>query len=105
GCYIPSDIYVRYLRSRGRDVAYICGSDEHGVAITIKAKNEGITAQAVVDHYHAIMKKGFSEFGISFDHYSRTTARIHHETSSELFLDLYNKGEFEEKVTEQYYDK
>ncbi|MEX2594520.1 MAG: methionine--tRNA ligase [Anditalea sp.] len=105
GCYIPSDIYVRYLRSQGKEVAYICGSDEHGVAITIKAKKEEVTPQAVVDRYHSIMKESFREFGISFDHYSRTTAKIHHETASELFLDLYNKGEFDEQITEQYYDE
>jgi methionyl-tRNA synthetase len=105
GCYVPSDIYVRYLRSQGRDVAYICGSDEHGVAITIKAKKEGISSQAVVDRYHNIMKESFREFGISFDHYSRTSAQVHHETASQLFLDLYHKGEFSEQVTEQYYDE
>jgi methionyl-tRNA synthetase len=105
GCYIPSDIYVRYLRSQGREVAYICGSDEHGVAITIKAKKEGVTPQEIVDHYHGIMKKSFKEFGISFDHYSRTTAKIHHDTASELFLELYNKNKFDEQNTEQYYDE
>lgn len=105
GCYVPSDIYVRYLRSQGRDVLYICGSDEHGVAITIKAKKEGITPQAVVDRYHALMKDSFKKFGISFDHYSRTSSKVHHETASELFLDLYKKGEFDEQVTEQYYDE
>ena len=105
GCYVPSDIYVRYLRSQGRDVLYICGSDEHGVAITIKAKKEGISPQAVVDRYHKIMKESFKEFGISFDHYSRTSAKVHHETASQLFLDLYTKGEFDEQVTEQYYDE
>lgn len=105
GCYIPSDSYVRYLRSRGRDVAYVCGSDEHGVAITIKAKKENKTPQEIVDRYHEIMKASFDEFGISFDHYSRTSAKIHHETAQELFKDLYNKGEFLEQVTEQYYDE
>lgn len=105
GCYIPSDIYVRYLRSNDRDVAYVCGSDEHGVAITIKAKKEGITPQEVVDRYHEIMKKSFEEFGISFDHYSRTSAKIHHETAAGFFKDLYEKGEFLEQVTEQYYDE
>ncbi|MBW3469380.1 methionine--tRNA ligase [Arthrospiribacter ruber] len=105
GCYIPSDIYVRYLRSMGRDVAYVCGSDEHGVAITIKAKKEGITPQEVVDRYHEMMKKSFAEFGISFDHYSRTSAQIHHETASEFFKDLYGKGEFLEQTTEQYFDE
>lgn len=105
GCYVPSDIYVRYLRSQARDVLYICGSDEHGVAITIKAKKEGISPQAVVDRYHSIMKESFKEFGISFDHYSRTSAKVHHETASQLFLDLYKKGEFDEQVTEQYFDE
>lgn len=105
GCYIPSDIYVRYLRSQKREVAYICGSDEHGVAITIKAKKEGVTPQQIVDRYHEMMKASFSEFGISFDHYSRTSAKIHHETAQELFKDLYNKGEFVEQVTEQYFDE
>lgn len=105
GCYVPSDIYVRYLRSQGRDVAYICGSDEHGVAITIKAAKEGKTPQQVVDQYHEMMKGSFKEFGISFDHYSRTSAKIHHETAQELFLDLYDKGEFLEQTTEQYYDE
>ncbi|MEB2786874.1 methionine--tRNA ligase [Algoriphagus persicinus] len=105
GCYIPSDIYVRYLRSLGKDVAYICGSDEHGVAITIKAKKEGKTPQEVVDQYHEMMKGSFQEFGISFDHYSRTSAPIHHETAQGLFMDLYEKGEFLEQSTEQYYDE
>lgn len=105
GCYIPSDIYVRYLRSQGKDVAYICGSDEHGVAITIKAKKEGKTPQQVVDHYHEMMKGSFKEFGISFDHYSRTSAPIHHETAQGFFKDLYEKGEFLEQSTEQYYDE
>lgn len=105
GCYIPSDIYVRYLRSNEKDVAYVCGSDEHGVAITIKAKKEGITPQEVVDRYHEIMKKSFEEFGISFDHYSRTSAKVHHETAAGFFKDLYEKGEFLEQSTEQYYDE
>jgi methionyl-tRNA synthetase len=105
GCYIPSDSYVRYLRSRGRDVAYVCGSDEHGVAITIKAKKENKTPQEIVDRYHEMMKASFSEFGISFDHYSRTSAKIHHETAQELFKNLYEKGEFLEQVTDQYYDE
>ncbi|GAB3233764.1 methionine--tRNA ligase [Algoriphagus aestuariicola] len=105
GCYVPSDIYVRYLRSQGRDVAYICGSDEHGVAITIKAQKEGKTPQEVVDHYHQMMKGSFDAFGISFDHYSRTSAKIHHETAQDFFKDLYEKGEFLEQTTEQYYDE
>lgn len=105
GCYIPSDIYARYLRLRERDVAYICGSDEHGVAITIKARKEGISPQDVVDRYHEMMKKSFQEFGISFDHYSRTSAPIHHETASDFFKNLYEKGEFLEQTTQQYYDE
>jgi methionyl-tRNA synthetase len=105
GCYVPSDIYVRYLRSQGRDVAYICGSDEHGVAITIKAAKEGKTPQQVVDQYHEMMKGSFQEFGISFDHYSRTSAQIHHETAQGFFTDLYEKGEFLEQTTAQYYDE
>ncbi|MFC3880495.1 methionine--tRNA ligase [Algoriphagus namhaensis] len=105
GCYIPSDIYVRYLRSKKRDVAYICGSDEHGVAITIKARKEGKTPQEIVDRYHEMMKASFQEFGISFDEYSRTSAQIHHETAQELFKDLYDKGEFLEQTTEQYFDE
>lgn len=105
GCYIPSDIYARYLRLRERDVAYICGSDEHGVAITIKARKEGISPQDVVDRYHEMMKKSFQEFGISFDHYSRTSTPIHHETASDFFKNLYEKGEFLEQTTQQYYDE
>ena len=104
GCYIPADVFVRYLRLTGQDVKFICGSDEHGVPITLKAKAEGITPQQVVDKYHAIMKKSFEEFGISFDIYSRTSAKIHHETASEFFKTLYDKGAFTEKVTQQYYD-
>ena len=105
GVYVPADIYSRYLRLTGHDVAFICGSDEHGVPITIKAKKEGVTPQDVVDKYHAIIKKSFEEFGISFDNYSRTSAKIHHETASEFFLTLYKKGEFIEEVTEQLYDE
>ncbi|RZS98192.1 methionyl-tRNA synthetase [Cecembia calidifontis] len=105
GCYIPSDIYVRYLRSNEKDVAFVCGSDEHGVAITIKARKEGISPQEVVDRYHEMMKQSFKEFGISFDHYSRTSAKIHHETASGFFRDLYEKGEFLEQTTQQYFDE
>jgi methionyl-tRNA synthetase len=105
GCYLPADIYVRYLRSKGEDVKFICGSDEHGVPITIKAKKEGITPQQVVDKYHKIMGDSFKEFGISFDIYSRTSAKIHHETASEFFKTLYDKGVFKEEVTEQYFDE
>ena len=105
GCYIPADVYVRYLRLKGEDVKFICGSDEHGVPITIKAKKEGITPQQVVDKYHKIMGDAFREFGISFDVYSRTSAPIHHETASEFFKKLYDKGVFKEEVTEQYFDE
>ncbi len=105
GVYVPADIYARYLRLTGNDVAFICGSDEHGVPITIKAKKEGVTPQDVVDKYHAIIKKSFEEFGISFDNYSRTSAKIHHETASEIFKTLYDKGEFIEETSEQLYDE
>jgi methionyl-tRNA synthetase len=105
GVYVPADIYARYLRLQGHDVAFICGSDEHGVPITIKAKKEGVTPQDIVDKYHAIIKKSFEEFGITFDNYSRTTAKIHHETASEFFKTLYDDGKFLEEVTEQLYDK
>ncbi len=105
GCYLPADIYVRYLRSCGKDVKFICGSDEHGVPITIKAKNEGITPQQVVDKYHKIMGDAFKEFGISFDIYSRTSSKTHHQTASDFFKKLYEKGSFTEQVTEQYYDE
>lgn len=104
GCYLPSDIYVRYLRSKGEDVMFICGSDEHGVPITIKAKKEGITPQQVVDKYHKIMGDAFKEFGISFDVYSRTSSKVHHQTASDFFKKLYDKGSFTEQVTEQYFD-
>ncbi|MBN8823741.1 MULTISPECIES: methionine--tRNA ligase [unclassified Spirosoma] len=105
GCYLPADIYVRYLRSTGKDVAFISGTDEHGVPITIKAKKEGITPQQVVDKYYVQIKKAFEDFGISFDIYSRTSNQIHHETSQEIFLNIYNNGDFDEEVTEQYYDE
>jgi len=104
GVYVPADIYSRYLRLQGHDVAFICGSDEHGVPITIKAKKEGVTPQDIVDKYHAIIKKSFVDFGITFDNYSRTSAKIHHETASEFFKTLYDKDEFIEEVTEQLYD-
>ncbi|MEP7265701.1 MAG: methionine--tRNA ligase [Bacteroidota bacterium] len=105
GCYIPADIYVRYLRLKGEDVKFICGSDEHGVPITIKARKEGITPQQVVDKYHKLMKDAFADFGISFDIYSRTSNKVHHETSSAIFKDLYDKGVFTEETTEQFYDE
>lgn len=105
GVYVPADIYARYLRLNGKDVAFVCGSDEHGVPITLKAKAEGITPQAVVDKYHEIIKKSFHEFGITFDNYSRTTAKIHHETASEFFKDLYENDKFIEETSAQLYDK
>ncbi len=105
GVYVPADIYVRYLRLTGNDVAFICGSDEHGVPITIKAKKEGVSPQDIVDKYHAIIKKSFEDFGITFDNYSRTSAKIHHDTAQEFFKTLYDKGEFIEEVTEQLYDE
>lgn len=104
GVYIPSDIYTRYLRLKGKDVISICGSDEHGVPITIKARKEGVTPQDIVDKYHTIIKKSFEDFGIAFDIYSRTSSKTHHEQSSAFFKKLYDKGEFIEKTTEQYYD-
>lgn len=105
GCYVPADIFVRFLRSKGEDVAFISGTDEHGVPITIKARQEGVTPQEVVDKYYGQIKKSFSEFGISFDIYSRTTEPIHHETTQEFFTTLHEKGYFDEVVTEQYYDE
>ncbi|MEO8772868.1 MAG: methionine--tRNA ligase [Gelidibacter sp.] len=105
GVYVPADIYARYLRLTGKDVAFICGSDEHGVPITIKAKNEGVSPQDIVDKYHAIIKTSFEDFGISFDNYSRTTAKVHHDTAQEFFKTLYDKGEFIEEITEQLYDE
>ena len=105
GCYLPADIYVRYLRGTGHDVKFICGSDEHGVPITIKAKKEGTTPQAIVDKYHKLMGDAFNEFGISFDVYSRTSSKIHHQTASDFFSKLYNNGSFTEQVTEQYFDE
>jgi methionyl-tRNA synthetase len=104
GVYVPADIYARYKRLTGNDVAFICGSDEHGVPITIKAKKEGVTPQDIVDKYHAIIKKSFEDFGITFDNYSRTSAKIHHDTAQEFFKTLNEKNEFIEEVTEQLYD-
>jgi methionyl-tRNA synthetase len=104
GVYVPSDIYARYLRLQGKDVAFICGSDEHGVAISMKAKKEGISPQQVIDKYDGIIRQSFIDFGISFDNYSRTSAKIHHDTASDFFRKLYEKGDFIEEVTEQLYD-
>lgn len=105
GVYVPSDIYSRFLRLQGKDVAFICGSDEHGVAISMKAKKEDITPQQVIDKYHTIIKQSFEDFGISFDNYSRTSSKIHHETASEFFRKLYEEGKFIEEITEQLYDE
>jgi methionyl-tRNA synthetase len=104
GVYVPADIYVRYLRLRGRDVLFVCGSDEHGVPITIKARQENVSPQAIVDRYHELNKKAFADFGISFDIYSRTINKIHYETASDFFKKLYDKNIFIEKTTQQYYD-
>jgi methionyl-tRNA synthetase len=105
GVYIPSDIYTRYLRLCKEDVISICGSDEHGVPITLKARNEGVTPQEIVDRFHAINKKAFNDFGIAFDIYSRTSNKIHHDTASSFFTELYNKGVFTENISNQYYDE
>ena len=105
GVYIPADVYARFQRMAGQEVAFICGSDEHGIPITIRAKKEGITPQDVVDKYHEIIKKSFADLGISFDEYSRTTSKKHYEVSQEFFLNLYNKGKFEEEISEQFFDE
>lgn len=105
GVYIPADVYARFQRNTGQEIAFICGSDEHGIPITIRAKKEGITPQDVVDKYHEIIKKSFVDLGISFDEYSRTTSKKHYEVSQEFFLNLYNKGKFEEEISEQFFDE
>ena len=105
GVYIPADIYARYLRLKGQDVLFVGGSDEHGVPITIKAKKEGVSPQDIVDRYHTIIKQAFQDFGITFDVYSRTTSKTHHEVASTFFKTLYDKGEFVEKTSEQYFDE
>ena len=104
GVYVPADIYVRYLRLKGRDVLFVGGSDEHGVPVTIRARKEGITTQEVVDRYHELIKTSFERFGISFDVYSRTTSSIHHKFASDFFRKLYDDGKFIEQTTEQFYD-
>ena len=104
GVYVPADIYARYLRLNGREVALIGGSDEHGVPITLKARKEGVTPQDIVDRYHKLIKESFQGLGISFDVYSRTTSDIHHKTASEFFRHLYDKGEFIEKESMQLFD-
>lgn len=105
GCFLPSDIYVRYQRAQKRDVKFVCGSDEHGVPITIRAMKEGITPQQVVDKYHTIIKDSFEQMGISFDIYSRTSNKTHHKTAQAFFRKLYDDGVFEERESEQYYDE
>jgi len=105
GVYVPADIFVRFLRSRGDEVLFIGGSDEHGVPITIKARAQGVAPQDIVDKYHKIIKDSFEEFGISFDVYSRTSNDIHHQTAAGFFKKLYDQGDFIEKVSEQYYDE
>ncbi len=105
GVYVPADIYTRFLRKNGKDVLFICGSDEHGVPITLKAKSEGITPQDVVDKYHGMIRDSFERFGIAFDIYHRTSAAIHHETASEFFKKMYGQGDFVEKTTEQFFDE
>ena len=105
GVYVPADIYVRYLRMRGEDVLYVCGSDEHGVPITIKAQKEGCTPQDIVDRYHKIIKNSFTGLGINFDIYSRTSSKTHHKNAADYFRKLYDEGKFIEKVSEQYYDE
>jgi methionyl-tRNA synthetase len=105
GVYIPADVYARFQRRLGKDVAFICGSDEHGIPITIRAKKEGVTPQDIVDKYHGIIKKSFADLGISFDEYSRTTSKKHYETSQDFFKVLYEKGKFTEEISEQYFDE
>ena len=104
GVYVPADIYARFLRMQGNDVAFVCGSDEHGVAIPMKAKKEGMSPQQLIDKYHAIIKKSFEDFGVSFDNYSRTSAEVHHKTASDFFRKLYDEGKFTEDTNEQLYD-
>ena len=105
GAYLPADIYVRYLKKQGHDVAFICGSDEHGAAITLQAKKEGVTAKTIIDKYHSINKKAFAEFGINFSIYHRTSEKIHHETAQEFFKKLESKNVFTKKTAQQFYDK
>lgn len=105
GVYVPADIFARFLRLKGKDVAFICGSDEHGVAIELRARKEGVTPQQVVDKYHNQIKKSFADFGISFDIYSRTSSKTHHQTASDYFKKLYERGKFQEQSSEQFYDE
>ena len=105
GAYLPADIYVRFQRLKKRDVIYICGSDEHGVPITIAAEKKGVSPQAIVDEFHARNKKAFATFGMSFDYYGRTSSPVHHKTSQDFFLNLYEKGIFKKKTERQLYDE
>lgn len=105
GVYVPADIYARYLRATGKEVLFVCGSDEHGVAISMKAKKEGVSPRNIIDKYHGMIKRSFEDFGITFDNYSRTSAKIHHETASDFFVKLYEQGDFIEETTEQLYDE
>lgn len=105
GAYLPADIFVRYLKAKGNDVAFICGSDEHGAAITLRAKKEGCTPQEIVDKNHLLIKNSFADFGIDFDIYHRTSSKLHHETASQIFKDLYDKGAFTQETTEQFFDQ
>ena len=104
GVYVPADIYARYLRMKGEDVFFVCGSDEHGVAISIQAKREGKSPKELIDYYHNIIKSSFYDFGISFDHYGRTSDPIHHKTASNFFKKLHDNDDFVEETTEQLYD-
>lgn len=104
GCYLPADIYVRYLRMCEKEVSFVCGSDEHGMAITMKARNENVPPEVIVDRYHKMMKEALDNFGVSFDIYSRTSSEKHAEVASSFFKKLYEKGTFEVRETEQYYD-
>ena len=104
GAYLPADIYVRHLRSKGEDVAFICGSDEHGAAITLRAKKEGVSPKEIVDKYHVLMQQAFEGLGIEFDYYHRTSAPEHHQNAQEFFKVLNDKGAFEVKTEEQYFD-
>ena len=105
GCYLPADIYVRFLKAKGKDVVFVCGSDEHGAAITLRAKKEGTTPQEIVNKNHAIIKKAFIDFGIDFDIYHRTSSSLHHQTAAGFFVDLNNKGSFIQETSEQFYDE
>ncbi|SKB53778.1 methionyl-tRNA synthetase [Salegentibacter holothuriorum] len=105
GVYVPADIYARYLRMQGNDVAFVCGSDEHGVPITIKAKKEGVTPQDIVDKYDGVIRQSFKDFGVSFNNYSRTSAKVHHDTASAFFKKMYDDGKFIEETTQQLYDE